>query len=547
MGTTTTASDSPAENEPVGNLELDPNGAKFNLFMATNRKEGAQDLIVAISSDDYYGGFWHYARYWQDRKIQLHFVDVEDPSQMSIKDTLSIDGTLISSRRIGETLYLVSKYSPSIPELPFSINDHSVTTENAARLETIKLADLLPKFIDGAGTQKALINSQDCYLSPVSEYQTPESSVVTITAIPLADPTQFTSKCIVGNSEAIYMSPKSLYLATSSNSYLFDPISSRYRYDHRTLLHKFSINTAKIDYKGSGSVLGSLGGEQNKKSFRMGENGDYLRVVTSIGNSWGGDQSTRLAILKEDTTKKRLDEISRIDNLGKPGESLYASRFFGDTAYLVTFRTTDPLYILDLADPYHPSIAGELEINGYSDYLFPIAEGYLLGIGKDAIVDPSSNDFRGRGAWYQGIKLSLFNVTTPSAPTELNSIVIGKRGTSSAVLYDHHAFTMHASNNGQPTKITIPISLNDTEPEYSWGGIDQPSTHYNWTSTGLYGFEIDFNGTPKIHAAGSLIVEDHTTGGSNPQYADRSIILDNSIHYFRGDQAHSIEWQDFDL
>jgi uncharacterized secreted protein with C-terminal beta-propeller domain len=108
-----------------------------------------------------------------------------------------------------------------------------------------------------------------------------------------------------------------------------------------------------------------------------------------------------------------LPNAARPQPLGKPGEHLYASRFIGARGYLVTYRLTDPLYVLDLSDPGDPKMAGELHVEGYSDYLFPVSDTLLLGVGKDAVVDGGAGD--GRFAWYQGVKVSLIDVSEPAS------------------------------------------------------------------------------------------------------------------------------------
>ena len=53
----------------------------------------------------------------------------------------------------------------------------------------------------------------------------------------------------------------------------------------------------------------------------------------------------------------QLPNAERPEPIGKPGEARYASRFVGDRAYLVTFRVTDPLYVVDLSDAADPFVA----------------------------------------------------------------------------------------------------------------------------------------------------------------------------------------------
>ena len=103
-------------------------------------------------------------------------------------------------------------------------------------------------------------------------------------------------------------------------------------------------------------------------------------------------------------------------------------RLIGHTAYVVTFRQTDPQFVVDLRDPTAPALRGELEIPGYSAYLHPIDEGHLLGIGQDA--DPAGMT--------RGLQASVFDVTDPANPTRVDQVVFP--GTSSGVEWDHHAF-----------------------------------------------------------------------------------------------------------
>jgi len=86
-------------------------------------------------------------------------------------------------------------------------------------------------------------------------------------------------------------------------------------------------------------------------------------------------------VLEEDDG--RLRTVGRVAGLG-PGESIQSVRWFGDLAVVVTFRQTDPLYTLDLADPTDPTVVGELKIRGFSAYLHPVGDGRLLGLGRDA-------------------------------------------------------------------------------------------------------------------------------------------------------------------
>jgi hypothetical protein len=232
-----------------------------------------------------------------------------------------------------------------------------------------------------------------------------------------------------------------------------------------------------------------------------------------------------------------------IDGIGKPGEQLYAARFLGDRAYLVTFRVIDPLYVIDLSDPADPYIAGELEIEGYSDYLHPISENLLLGIGKDAIPDDGSTDFGfQRGAWYQGVKLSLFDVSDPTQPTEINSLSYGKRGTDSEILYDHHAISYLPATELRPARFAIPIQLHTTVPDYEWFDPSQPNAYYSFTSRGLYSFEADSTGVEQVGYIEATDANELLRFSPWGAFGDRSLLVDDAVFYVHQGEVLSSTW-----
>ncbi|MDY6984725.1 MAG: beta-propeller domain-containing protein, partial [Pseudomonadota bacterium] len=270
--------------------------------------------------------------------------------------------------------------------------------------------------------------------------------------------------------------------------------------------------------------------------------------------------STRLTVLKE-AGGKRLETVSVIDGIGKPGEQLYAARFLGDRAYLVTFKLIDPLYVVDLSAQENPKLVGELEIDGYSEYLHPISDTLLLGIGKDAIPATGATDiFDGRGgAFYQGVKIALFDVSNPASPREIDSKILGKRGTESDVLYDHHAFSYLPAQGDEPARFAIPVQLHDRPATWQGFDVSSPQAWYDHTHTGLYSFEV---GPQGITQAGRIIAEvaaqpelprgivpvDTTRIGVDliaPIYAwygDRSVLKDDAVFYVHNGKVLTSFW-----
>jgi inhibitor of cysteine peptidase len=179
----------------------------------------------------------------------------------------------------------------------------------------------------------------------------------------------------------------------------------------KTGIMKININTYEIK---SGSVPGNL-----INQFAMDEYNNNLRVATTIGNYWKfRDKMTNNLYILDD----ELNTIGKLINLEK-GERIYAVRFMGDKAYIITYKETDPLLVIDLKNPENPKLLGELKIPGYSTYLHPIENNRLIGIGKD-------DDRK--------LKVSLFDVSNYHSPKEVDKYKLPEYW--SDALYNHHAF-----------------------------------------------------------------------------------------------------------
>lgn len=547
-----------------------------------------QQLVALNSNSHNAWDNWFYPSYFQNQSIDVEFIDVKDPADALLETTLSFDGTLISSRRVDNTLYLVLRYYPNLSgwhPYPASETDKA---SNQQRLTEVRSEDLLPTYALNSKPKGIMVQPDTCYINKGVARET--ADVISLVAIDLsaAQPT-FKSNCYIGSTEALYASRNALYLSSTRWNYQYsDTLASSYAPAVTTDVHKFAFKGLDFDYRGSAEVAGHLGYEQDRKSFRFSENaaGDFLRVITyNESGAWittdggisvdspttgtevsadapppdssetrpapvpivqpGKTSPVMLTILKESLNLKALTIVSQLPNtnrpepIGKPGEQLYASRYIGDRAYLVTFRATDPLYVLDLSNPADPFIAGELEIDGYSDFLQPVTENLLLGIGKHAIADQSAGPGQG-GAWYQGVKLSLIDVTDPQHPTEVDKLIIGKRGTESAALRDHHAVTSLTTENGI-YRVALPITLHDTPTQYG-GDRSEPFYYYDYSYTGLHRYEIDPL-TKKIKPVKTMVVATSKT----QQYdyssdSDRSVMIGDHVHYLHNGKFWSQDW-----
>ena len=248
----------------------------------------------------------------------------------------------------------------------------------------------------------------------------------------------------------------------------------RAREREKTAVHKLALDG--FVPQGEAAVPGHV-----LNQFSMDENNGYFRIATTIPQvwNWKGEDSipstNNLYVL--DSTMKQVGSVEDI----APGESIYSVRFMGDRAYMVTFKKIDPFFVLDLSDPKNPKIAGKLKLPGYSDYLHPYDETHIIGLGKEAEAD-KNGDF----AWYQGVKLSLFDVSDISNPKEIAKFNIGDRGTDSNALYDHKAFLFSKERN----LLVIPVLEAKIDPlDYPLG--DVPQWQYgDYIFQGAYVFSI---------------------------------------------------------
>lgn len=508
----------------------------------------ADQLLVTASNLGLGWQYWYSPLAWLEAKSTVASVDVSDPVHPHQGATLELEGDIVSSRRIGDFVYLATRFQPYIQGLrPFYPNGPD-SVEAIGRIEAAPLDELVPSYRSTANPQwRPLVRPSDCYL-PTEEAPVVAADLIGLVAIDLNTMEVASSKCFVGATETLYVSPVTIYLASTRYQYslVFGddgvPWTNYTQPKVETDLHKFSLAGGRIAYEASGSVDGNLGWNILRKPFRLSERGDDLRVITYTGELTEDRSPIAVTVLR-DTGDDELKVLSRLPNpkrpdpIGKPGERLYATRFVGDRAYLVTFQVTDPLYVIDLSQPEDPFVAGELEIAGYSDYLHPIDGDYVLGIGKDAIPDPGG-EFR--GAWYQGLKISLYDVRDPNHPFEADAAILGKRGSEAPVLQDHRAFTFLQTEGSNP-RVAIGAAVN----ERTLPGTIYPWTYAGWSYSGLHLLEVDTL-AGRILRRGEMRVEEYkpTSGRSWPLIYDddRSVLAGDAVFYVHGDDVYTSLW-----
>ena len=258
----------------------------------------------------------------------------------------------------------------------------------------------------------------------------------------------------------------------------------------RTVINKISLEG--FSYLAKGEVPG-----QALNQFSMDESNGYFRIATTSEQSAGAfGRMPMIGNVVQPTTSNavyvldsNLDVAGSLEGLA-PGEKIYSARFMGERLYLVTFKTVDPLFVIDLSNPAKPALLGKLKIPGYSDYLHPYDATHLIGIGKDVDESIDADKVHTAGAVYytaiKGVKLSLFDVSDVAHPQEVAKYIIGDRGTDSYALSEHKAFLFDKGKN----LLVIPITLAVIDTAKYPGGVVPTSASGDFVFQGAYVFNV---------------------------------------------------------
>lgn len=335
---------------------------------------------------------------------------------------IELEGSMISSRLMNGHVYIVANKYPEL----WILREHPEM-------------DMRPKYSDSENqTGMQPINYSDIkYFTNSSE-----TNFTNIAVINLDKPTEeITISSYLGSGHNLYMSKNALYLAVTN--YL--PQNSKSNQE-TTKIYKFSIDDQKVDFHSTGEVPGTV-----LNQFSMDEFNGYFRIATTRGQVWNSSKpsANNLYILDE-----KLKQAGQLEDLAR-GERIYSARFMNDRIYIVTFRETDPLFVIDGKDPQNPKVLGELKIPGFSNYLHPYDENHLIGFGYDTKVQSGKGSLNGPTILTDGIKISLFDVSDMKNPKEKFTEIIGGRGTYSPLNHDHKALLFDKKRNIFAFPITI--------------------------------------------------------------------------------------------
>ena len=413
---------------------------------------------------------------WTEPTTFARIYDVSERGNPLLKREIAVDGFYFSSRMIGDYAYVV--------------------TRKGTQLVDDEVA--LPKI--RCGNDSKIVSATEVYYSDIVEWGYSVTMIVSVNLHEDGTAPAY-SPVLLGWASTIYFSLDNIYIAIADGQ--------------STALHRIHVKKGEIIYDASGEVPGTI-----LNQFSMDEHEGYFRIATTSAvrspnqGNWMLNQQNNVYVLD-----MNLAVAGRLENLAA-GEQIHSTRFVGSLCYLVTFRKIDPLFVIKLSDPHNPEVLGELKVTGYSDYLHLYDENHIIGVGKETVADDSD-----LFSWYQGVKISLFDVTELSDPVELAKYEIGDRGTDSPVLREHKAFLFDKDKN----LLVLPVSvarINESQypdgvPPYAYGELE-------WQ--GAYVFNISLEIEARLTLKGTITHVENGDVRDSSQHVSRVLYIGEALY-----------------
>lgn len=452
----------------VSDYKLVVIGTSYHWSVNEEEEEELDTTIIDSAEEDkekiaYPGGYGSVG-------TKVFVFSVKDPENIKKEREVMIEGSYMSSRRIDGMVYLATTtYRYNI--MPYYrggiLEDDELADGDSEEDEVV-----VPNYIDTAEGEetKAVCGCTDVLYPP---YLPPEN-YLTLAAIPTDDLSEkITKQVVLGSGNTVYASKENFYIASPYYR------SFMWTSSDETIIHKFKLDS-DLTYVGNASVPGSI-----LNQFSMDEYDGNLRIATT-SDSWSGGSKNNIYVLDED-----LERIGGLTGLAE-GERIYSVRFMGKRAYMVTFVRIDPLFVIDLSDPTNPEVLGELKIPGVSDYLHPYDENHLIGFGLDTANEEEMEE--AGWVWFQGIKISMFDVTDVANPVELHKTIIGDRGSETPLRYNHKALFFDKERN----LMALPVLVREIPEELKEDPDTEAWEYGDTVFQGAYVYEVSVDGGFKL-------------------------------------------------
>jgi hypothetical protein len=430
--------------------------------------------------------------------LKITVLDISDLAAPTAVREIELSGSLLAGRSIDGTTYTMvvfpqmngdelpygTQFVPSAlldywyscgSEIPFTRCEiqqmfDDLVEQNAALIAALDPEIVLPSATDRRRVGDGWVETTDLFADCAGFYLGESGDGMNQLTLLTFDPSEDAALelvSIIDRPGAVYASAESLYVASRHYAgygdewYFDDPAAT----PEATTVHKFALDPAAMtaEYAGSGAVKGRV-----LNQFSMDEHEGDLRIATTTSYAPDPNAHSTVTVLSE--AGGALETVGQVDHIA-PSEDIRSVRFSGDQGFVVTFKKTDPLFVLDLSNAESPAIVGELEIPGFSTYMHLMDADHLLTIGYDA-------DDMGDFAWFQGVMLQIFDISEPTNPLLEHNVVIGSRGSSSEATTNHLAFNYFPSRD----LLAIPMTICEGGDEGDYG--------YEMTFSGLLVYDV---------------------------------------------------------
>jgi hypothetical protein len=457
-------------DRPLASLDLSNGNSNFyasDFFL----DEATKRLVVLAQS---YGA--------QAGAVVNVIVDITNPAQPAEVKRIALDGYSLEARRIGPRVHHVSRFDVPLPawfhDAGDPLHENRVAYNNARsegdeeEMAAIKAATRaeIGERIDVAGADSLLPRLRDGNVDTVlgcGDVARPDVPAGLGLAVIDSFNTNGSGRAVsaaINNGWMVYASANNIYLAQSSFGWRFDALQSE-----ESAIWRFTLsNSGAAAYQGVGKVPGTLGGP-----YAMSEHEGHLRVATtetrftSTPDAETVTSYNQLRVLRANVPNADLDVVGAVSDFA-PGERIQGVRFLGERGFVVTFRNIDPLFAFDLSNPALPTIESALHIPGFSSYLAPLGDDYLLTVGREGTED---------GVLTGRMKIALYDVSNLANVQEVATLVPGDQPTNSysysAAEYDPHAFTFFPDDPQAPAvgTLAIPLQSYGEFPEEQFAGF----------------------------------------------------------------------------
>jgi uncharacterized secreted protein with C-terminal beta-propeller domain/predicted secreted protein len=410
-----------------------------------------------------------YSAVYNKNAVRTIVYDISDKSNIKKIRQLDVDGWYLTSRKIGNKLYVISN----------EYIDHNYI-ENGI--------NITPKYCDSSVSDDYL--ELDCEdIRYISNFQ--DANFLIVSSIDMDDIHKKADfYACLGTGKNIFVSGKNIYVSLIKSK-CFNPKNEfstnnteRVVKDCVTKIYKFSLENKKFEFKTSKEIPGKIFSQS-----AIDEYNSNLRVVTSL-NNYGEDGESIVLENNLYILDKDLNIIGMQGDIVSE-EDIKSISFKGNRIYILTFNTCDTIFALDVSNPENPEALGYLNMPNFNGYIHPYDENNLIGIGYDTI-QYCTKDSEGNENCFQkiesGLKISIYDVEDVGNVIEKYVTTIGDRGTYSEVLSDNKAFLFMQDKNLLAFPVTV-MEKSEGQDEYKDNQIQYGDVVFQ----GAYVYNVDLN------------------------------------------------------